>query len=182
MLFNTPKPLLAGCIIAFLSFQTSIDAFGVTGSLPRTYSSTSLQAERGSRRRDFFDAVKRGVLGAGAVAAMEKVTTPPAFAEDSTAGKIVTLQVANIDGEPEKTGTLRIQLRPEWAPRGVARFEVCAIFGPLVEVFYRLTATNSRSLSLGIDPARFLQRLSLLPSPSWFHFTIWYQRKPRCDE
>jgi peptidyl-prolyl cis-trans isomerase A (cyclophilin A) len=123
MLFNTRKPLLAGCIIAFLSFQTSIDAFGVTGSLPRTYSSTSLQAERGSRRRDFFDAVKRGVLGAGAVAAMEKVTTPPAFAEDSTAGKIVTLQVANIDGEPGKTGTLRIQLRPEWAPRGVARFE-----------------------------------------------------------
>jgi hypothetical protein len=155
----------------------------VTSSLPRTtYSSTALQAVRGSRRRDFFDAAKRVFLGAGAVAALGKETTPPAFAEDSTAGKIVALQVANIDGEPGKTGTLRIQLRPEWAPRGVARFEVCDMFGPLVEVFCRLTVANSRSPSLGIGPARFLQRLSLLPSPSWFHFTIWYQRRPHCDE
>jgi hypothetical protein len=60
-------------------------------------------------------------MGAGFTAAI-LATGLPAKAED---GKVVALEVDNLDGVPGKTGTIKIQLHPEWAPNGVKRFEVC---------------------------------------------------------
>jgi hypothetical protein len=39
-------------------------------------------------------------------------------------GKVVEFQLASLSGNPDDTGTVKIQLYPEWAPKGVARFEV----------------------------------------------------------
>ena len=47
---------------------------------------------------------------------------PPAQAEDG-AGKIVEMTIANLDGVEGSTGTIKIQLEPNWAPIGVKRFE-----------------------------------------------------------
>lgn len=62
---------------------------------------------------------RREVLGVGFTAAV--VGSQPVIAEE---GSIVELQVANLDGVEGRTGTIKIQLRPDWAPRGVQRFEV----------------------------------------------------------
>lgn len=124
MIFSLKKTAFAGCAALFLlSNLENVKAFGVRRSLPRTHSLTVLQAERESRRRDLFNGVRRIFLGAGAVATLNKESVRPAFAEETT-GKIIEMEIANIEGEAGKTGTIKIQLRPEWAPRGVARFEV----------------------------------------------------------
>lgn len=123
MIFSLKKTAFAGCAALFLlSNLENVKAFGVKRSLPRTHSLTVLQAERESRRRDLFNGVRRIFLGAGAVATLNKESVRPAFAEETT-GKIIEMEIANIEGEAGKTGTIKIQLRPEWAPRGVARFE-----------------------------------------------------------
>jgi hypothetical protein len=121
--------LLAG-LMAYLSLQTGTEAFGVSSPLQRpltftsTISSNSALYAENNGRRGFFGGVKRIFLGAAAMATL-KQTVPPALADDSpTTGRIVEMQIANLDGEVGKVGTIRIQLRPEWAPRGVQRFEV----------------------------------------------------------
>jgi len=37
---------------------------------------------------------------------------------------VITFELANLNGEKDKTGEIVIQLRPEWAPLGVQRFKV----------------------------------------------------------
>ena len=86
-------------------------------------STSRLGAKKGSRRRDFFYSVKRIFLGTATVGAWEQ-SIPPAQADEPTSGRIVEMQIANIDGQEGAMGTIRIQLHPEWAPRGVQRFEV----------------------------------------------------------
>jgi hypothetical protein len=39
-------------------------------------------------------------------------------------GRIVSFEIQNLNGIDGKTGNIKIQLAPAWAPRGVARFEV----------------------------------------------------------
>lgn len=55
----------------------------------------------------------------------------PAHAEDGVSsaptGPVVEFVLDNIDGEEGKSGTVKIQLYPEWAPRGVDRFVVRSI-------------------------------------------------------
>jgi hypothetical protein len=68
-------------------------------------------------------------LGAGGVASIVGGRPIPVFAEDTdgsslSSGNVVEIRVANLEGQPDSTGTIKIQLRPDWAPRGVARFEV----------------------------------------------------------
>ncbi len=81
-----------------------------------------------SQRRDFLDAVKRVFIGTGVMVSNQGYAISAAFADEVPAtGKIVEFQVANLDGELGKSGTIRIQLKPEWAPRGVSRFEVSTL-------------------------------------------------------
>lgn len=87
-------------------------------------SSLRLQQDS-SPRRDFLDVVKRVFIGTAGMMFSQGCVGSVAFADElGTAGKIVEFQVANLDGEPGKSGKIRIQLKPEWAPRGVSRFEV----------------------------------------------------------
>ena len=62
------------------------------------------------------------MYGTAAVGTIATGTSFPAVAEED--GRIVEMEIGNIDGQEGKTGKIRIQLHPEWAPRGVQRFEV----------------------------------------------------------
>ena len=86
-------------------------------------SSTSLDA---ASRRGVLGRIKGAVLGVATFGAFRQRPSV-ALAEEipeTTNGRIVELQIANLEGVEGKTGTVKIQLRPEWAPRGVKRFEV----------------------------------------------------------
>jgi hypothetical protein len=130
-MFNFQKPavLVATSFLLCLFVETA--AFGLNlPSKASTYSPTSLHAEppsrtRGSRRR-VLGGIKRAVVGAATLAVFRQ-GPKVAVADDSipTTGRIVELTVANLDGIEGNTGTIKLQLRPEWAPRGVKRFEVC---------------------------------------------------------
>jgi hypothetical protein len=115
----------------------AVDAFGVASSQlriesplstkPTESTSSSLRAaENEGSRRGFIGAVKRLFLGAGTISTIGRRPLP-VFAEELDGGKsgnMVEIEVTNLDGQPENKGTIKIQLKPEWAPRGVARFEV----------------------------------------------------------
>ena len=71
---------------------------------------------------------RRGVLGWFRQAAFIGVgssTFGPAIApaEDGPPGSIVELKLANLEGNPDQSGTVKIQMEPSWAPIGVQRFE-----------------------------------------------------------
>ncbi|KAL3936297.1 MAG: hypothetical protein SGARI_002616, partial [Bacillariaceae sp.] len=110
----------------------NVDAFGVSSPFHRvelhpatidTRSCSALYAEgNDGGRRGFFSSVRKVFLGAGAVVSTLGSKPLPSFAEDtgSSSGNVVEIKVENIDG-PNSSGTIKIQLKPEWAPRGVAR-------------------------------------------------------------
>lgn len=84
-----------------------------------------------SKRRDFLNAIKRVFIGTGGAAVLNQDSVRAAFADDAPAsGKVVEITIANLNGDPGKMGKIQIALRPDWAPRGVARFEVnfCCAF------------------------------------------------------
>jgi hypothetical protein len=164
-------------ILAFTVFLVSrstitADAFGVSSPFHRieshsasidTRASTNLHAERNEGdRRGFFSAVRKVFLGAGAVVSNIGSRSLPALAEDtgSSSGNLVEIQIENLDG-PSSSGTIKIQLKPEWAPRGVARFEVS-----VEEFWYRdlRVALFAKDEWLGNHPIELLSR-----SPSGGH-------------
>ena len=133
---NIRKSLVLAVTVGCLSW-TTITAFGVNQRLGlttkvaarTTASSTSASALHASpQRREFFSSLKRAVISAGAVAGWGQSVKIALADESPTTGRIVEVTVANLNGEVGKTGTFKIQLRPEWAPRGVARFEVGSLF------------------------------------------------------
>jgi hypothetical protein len=103
-------------------------AFGVS-SLPTKAakdSSTVIHAEAPGSRRKALGNLRRSIVGAATLSVFRQ-GPKVAVADDTipTTGRIVEMQIANLDGIEGNTGTVKIQLRPEWAPRGVKRFEVC---------------------------------------------------------
>mmetsp|Transcript_10481 Transcript_10481/g.14862 ORF Transcript_10481/g.14862 Transcript_10481/m.14862 type:complete len:155 (-) Transcript_10481:695-1159(-) len=86
-------------------------------------STTALEAE--ASRRGVLGKIRGAVVGAATLAIFRQGPSV-AIADDAepTTGRIVELEVANLGGEEGKIGKVKIQLRPEWAPRGVKRFEV----------------------------------------------------------
>mmetsp|Transcript_13810 Transcript_13810/g.21046 ORF Transcript_13810/g.21046 Transcript_13810/m.21046 type:complete len:244 (-) Transcript_13810:1149-1880(-) len=72
------------------------------------------------RSTTLFSTARRDVLAASLTGAAASImaTSQPAAAED---GKVVEFTVKNLsDGS---SGVVRIKLHPDWAPKGVARFE-----------------------------------------------------------
>jgi len=116
-------------VMALVMVRTTkrIDAFSTNPAVSKyaRQSSTSLfqqqQKSNDQERRGFFSSVKR-LFGASVLVSGIGGKSLPAFAEDTTAsGNIIEIQVNNLDGG--SAGTIKIQMKPEWAPRGVARFE-----------------------------------------------------------
>jgi peptidyl-prolyl cis-trans isomerase A (cyclophilin A) len=123
----TRKTMLLAAISACLSLQSH--SFTFTSVPAATFqrpisTTTALNAQGGFIRREVFKTVRRGVVGVVSLATFTKRPQLAVAEENSiTTGRIVELTVSNLDGVPSKTGTIKIQLRPEWAPRGVKRFE-----------------------------------------------------------
>lgn len=67
---------------------------------------------------------RRNVVEAATLTAASILTGGglPAIAAEEV-GKVVEFQLDNLDGTSGKTGIIKIQLHPEWAPNGVKRFE-----------------------------------------------------------
>lgn len=87
--------------------------------LPALAAAFAPAAVRNHQQTALFD-TRRDVLQASAAAALASAftTASPALAED---GKIVAFTINSL--EDGSSGTVKIQLRPDWAPKGVARFE-----------------------------------------------------------
>jgi len=116
-------------VVGLIMVRTAkrIDAFSTNhgvAKFPRLSSTSLLQQQQESNdqeRRGFFSSVK-SLFGASVLVSGIGGKSLPAFAEDtSVSGNIIEIQVNNLDGG--SAGTIKIQMKPDWAPRGVARFE-----------------------------------------------------------
>jgi hypothetical protein len=97
--------------------------------LSRTASSFSTVLGMNKPRRSVLGWIRKAVLTTAGVSTVSKtLSSPEAFADETNAGKIVEFTLNNLDGEIGKVGTVKIQLQPDWAPKGVARFEVSFVY------------------------------------------------------
>jgi len=129
MMSKKRSSVIALMAMTLVSVRTAkrIDAFSTNPSvskctrLPSTSLFQQQQETNDQERRGFFSSVK-SLFGASVLVSGLGGKSLPAFAEDtSTPGKIVEIEVKNLDGG--SAGTIKIQMKPDWAPRGVARFE-----------------------------------------------------------
>jgi hypothetical protein len=152
MNFRKQAFLIATSYLLCLCVNTA--AFG-SSSLPTKaakYSATAIHAEAPGSRRKVLGNFRRSVVGAATLSVFRQ-GPKVAVADDviPTTGRIVEMTIANLDGIEGNTGTVKIQLRPEWAPRGVKRFEVC--FRPAVilsEILFLSSADLTPFLSCSI--------------------------------
>ena len=82
------------------------------------------------RRRNIFSWMRRVLVAGVASTTLSKTGSFTDAAEAAeelglkpVPGKTVELQLRNLVGNGESSGKVRIELYPEWAPKGVARFE-----------------------------------------------------------
>jgi peptidyl-prolyl cis-trans isomerase A (cyclophilin A) len=93
-----------------------------------TAASSTTQLAMASERREVFGLARR-VIGVVTASLFNTLKSPSparaAIVNDNTLvnGRTITFTVMNLGGEEGKTGTFKVQTAPEWAPRGVARFE-----------------------------------------------------------
>ena len=145
MMFSKTKySLFALMVMALVMVRTTnkIHAFStpaLSQSTTTRLSTTSLyeqqQDSNDQERRGFFSSVK-SLFGAAVLVAGVGSKPLPVFAEEtdtSPSGNIIEIEVNNLDGGV--AGTIKIQMKPEWAPRGVARFEVSEFIALPVCVF-----------------------------------------------
>jgi len=75
---------------------------------------------------------RRGMLGVGALAALFPAQAPTAGAfEDADGSQYVTLDVDVQGGDGDATEKVILKLRPDWAPKGVKRFNTMMSLGDL---------------------------------------------------
>ncbi|KAI2493536.1 peptidyl-prolyl cis-trans isomerase [Fragilaria crotonensis] len=101
-----------------------------------------------------YAADRRDVLASSAVALVSTFLRPldDARADDNLSGKIVQFQVANLDDG--SSGTIKIQLEPDWAPKGVARFEELVSIGFYQNCrFFRVLPGFVAQFGINGDPA-----------------------------
>jgi peptidyl-prolyl cis-trans isomerase A (cyclophilin A) len=133
--------LLASSASAFTAVQspTSLRLSSASTSTPSCASATTTslfaqdspdqEDQPSSRRRGVFSWMRRLIVAGVASTTLSKSGsfTGAAEAEElglkPVPGKTVELQLQNLAGNAEQSGKVRIELYPEWAPKGVARFE-----------------------------------------------------------
>jgi len=168
---STMRILSVFCFAAALVLTTT-EAFGLTTTTTTTTvrhsRSSQLQAHHApdasnnnnnneskeTVRRDFLYNIARTTAWA-ALATTTTTTTmmlsPPAAHADPV-GSTVELDIANLDGGA--SGTIRIQLRPDWAPKGVARFEELTQAGFYNDCrFFRVLPGFIAQFGINGDPA-----------------------------
>ena len=107
------KQVALGCILAVATMYNTSHAFV---PLNRTVSILSQNIPRGRGvQTDKLEIMQR---------AGHQQDNNVAPLEATKSGRIVEMEISNLDGEEGKTGIVRIQLRKDWAPLGVERFEV----------------------------------------------------------
>jgi peptidyl-prolyl cis-trans isomerase A (cyclophilin A) len=110
-----------------------------SASTPTSASTTTLLLAQESpdeqaspRRRNIFSWMRRVLVAgvastslsnAGSVTGAAGAATGEELGLQPVPGKTVELQLQNLAGNAEQSGKVRIELYPEWAPKGVARFE-----------------------------------------------------------
>jgi hypothetical protein len=88
----------------------------------------SINNDGGGQRREVIGTWLRKALVLGLGFKSTTIATTASASQtgdmDAVNGRIVTFEVQNLNGVDGQTGTVKVQMAPTWAPRGVARFEV----------------------------------------------------------